>query len=182
MVFPLFYKISEFSLNLRESNLIFSTDLLKKKYLSRKTIKRSNFNFVIKNFFLKKKDEKKKKNIDFLIYFRKHKNKISFFPYDFIKKLIKLKFKIYIVGDILNLPHVKNCGFVSNNQLSNLQSLTKYTIISGENPYSFFILECLSNHVKIVIKKNMIKKLALPKKDFIELNYNSLNSIQKLKL
>ncbi len=180
IVFPLFYKISEFSLNLRKSNLIFSTDLLK-KYLSKKTIKRSNFNFVIKNFFLKKK-MRKKKNIDFLIYFRKHKNKISFFPYDFIKKLTKLKFKIYIVGDRLNLPYVKNCGFVSNNKLSNLQSLTKYTIISGENPYSFFILECLSNHVKIVIKKNMIKKLALPKKNFIELNYNSLNSIQKLKL
>ena len=103
---------------------------------------------------------RKKKNIDFLIYFRKHKNKISFFPYDFIKKLTKLKFKIYIVGDRLNLPYVKNCGFVSNNKLSNLQSLTKYTIISGENPYSFFILECLSNHVKIVIKKKYDQKVS----------------------
>ena len=30
IIFPLFYKISEFSLNLRQSNLVFSTDLLKK--------------------------------------------------------------------------------------------------------------------------------------------------------
>ena len=180
IIFPLFYKISEFSLSLRKSNLIFSTDLLK-KYLSKKTIRRSNFNFVIKNFFLKK-NVKKKKKIDFLIYYRKHRNKITFFPYDFIKRLIKIRYKIYIVGDKLNLPNVKNCGFISSNKLSKLQSLTKYTIMSGENPYSFFILECLTNHVKIITEKDKTKKLALPKKNCIELDYNSLNSIKKLNL
>ena len=179
IIFPIFYKLSELALSLRKSNLIFSTDLLK-KYLFKKTIKRSNFNFVIKNFSFKQ-NIKKKKKIDFIIYYRKHKNKVNFFPYNFIKKIIKLKFKIYIVGDRLNLHNVKNCGFISNNKLSNLQSLAKYTIISGENPYSFFILECLSNHVKIIIEKNMTKKLTLLKKNFIELNYKSLNSINKLK-
>jgi len=179
LIFPLSYKISEFFLNLRKSNLIFSTDLLK-NYLFKKTIQKSTFNFVLKNF-LKKKNIRRKKKIDFLIYYRKHKNKETFFPLNFIKNLSKLKFNIYIVGDKLNLPFVKNCGFVSNNKILDLQSLTKYTIISGENPYSFFILECLSNHVKIVIEKNMRKKFALPKKNFIELNYNSLNNIKKLK-
>ena len=180
IIFPLFYKISEFALSFRKSNLVFSTDLLK-KYLSKRTIKKSNFNFVIKNFLLIK-NIKKKKKIDFLIYYRKHRNKITFFPYDFIKKLIKSRFKIYIVGDKLNLSNVRNCGFISNNKLSKLQSLTKYTIISGENPHSFFILECLSNHVKIIIEKDKTKKLALPKKNYIELDYNSLNSIKKLNL
>ena len=116
-----------------------------------------------------------------MIYYRKHKNKEYFFPYYFIKKIIKLKFKIYIIGDKLNLPMVKNCGFVKNNKVLKLQSISKYTILSQENPYSFFLLECLSNHVKIVIEKNMKKKLEFTKKKIIKLDFNSLNSIKKLK-
>ena len=177
--FPLFYKISEFSLNFRKSKLIFSTDLLK-KHLLKKTIRKSNFNFVVKNFFLKKKLFKKKK-IDFLIYYRKHENKESFFPYDFIRGLVKLKFKIYVVGSKLNLPSVKNYGIISNKKILNLQSQSKYTIMSGENPYSFFILECLSNKVKIIVKKGMINKFTFSKKNFIKLNFNSLNDINKIK-
>ncbi len=179
LIFPIFYKISEFFLNYRKTNLIFSTELLK-KYLFKKTIKKSNFNFVIKNF-LTKKILKKNKKIDFLIYYRKHKNKETFFPYDFVEKLIKLKFKIYIVGDKLEMPSIKNFGFVSNNKISSLQSIAKYTIISGENPYSFFVLECLLNHVKIIVKKNMKKDLSLYKNKFIELDFKSLNNIKKLK-
>ncbi len=179
LIFPIFYKISEIALNFRKVNPIFSTDLLK-KFISKKTIKKSNFNFVVKNF-LNKKILKKKKKIDFLIYYRKHKNKEYFFPYYFIKKIIKLKFKIYIIGDKLNLPMVKNCGFVKNNKVLKLQSISKYTILSHENPYSFFLLECLSNHVKIVIEKNMKKKLDFPQKKIIKLDFNSLNSIKKLK-
>lgn len=179
LIFPIFYKISEIALNFRKVNPIFSTDLLK-KFISKKTIKKSNFNFVIKNF-LNKKILKKKKKIDFLIYYRKHKNKEYFFPYYFIKKIIKLKFKIYIIGDKLNLPRVKNCGFVKNDKVLKLQSISKYTILSHENPYSFFLLECLSNHVKIVIEKNMKKKLDFPQKKIIKLDFNSLKSIKKLK-
>ncbi len=177
--FPLFYKISEFSLSFRKSKLIFSTDLLK-KYLLKKTIRKSNFNFVIKNFFLKKKFFKKKK-IDFLIYYSKHKNKESFFPYDFLKRLIKLKFKIYVVGNKLNFPSVKNYGYISNEKILNLQSQSKYTIMSDENPYSFFILECLSNKVKVIVRKDLIKKFTFSKKNFIKLNFDSLNDINKIK-
>ena len=179
LIFPISYKISEFALKFRKVNLIFSTDLLK-KFLSKKTIKKCNFNFVVKNF-LTKKNSKKNKKIDFLIYYRKHKNKENFFPYNFIKKIIKLKFKVYIVGDRLNLPKVKNCGYVKNHKILWLQSISKYTIISGENPYSFFLLECLSNHVKVIVEKNMKEKLYLPKKRFIKLDFNSLNSIKRLK-
>ena len=180
IIFPIFYKISEYSLSLRQSNLVFSTDLLK-KYLSKKTIKKSSFNFVVKNFLFTKKVRRRKK-IDFLIYYRKHKNKIRYFPYNLVKKLIRLKFKIHIVGDKLNFPNIKNYGFISNNKLSNLQSLAKYTIISHENPYSFFILECLSNDVKIIVKQDMKKKIILPKKNLIKLDYDSFNSIKKLRI
>ena len=180
IIFPIFYKISEYSLSLRQSNLVFSTDLLK-KYLSKKTIKKSSFNFVVKNFLLTKKVRRRKK-IDFLIYYRKHNNKISYFPYNLVKKLIRLKYKVHIVGDKLNFPNIKNYGFISSNKLSNLQSLAKYTIISHENPYSFFILECLSNDVKIIVKQDMKRKIILPKKNLIKLDYDSFNSIKKLRI
>ena len=178
-IFPIFYKISEFLLNLRDINPIFSTDLLK-KYLSKKTVKNSKFNFVIKNFFFKK-NIKKKKKIDFLIYYRKHSNKRSLFPFPLLKKLTQFKFKIYIVGDKLDLVRVKNCGFLTNKKMSDLQSQAKYTIISGENPYSFFILECMSHNIKVIVEKKIKKRITMLKKNFIELNYDSLNSIKKLK-
>ncbi len=178
-IFPIFYKISEFLINLRGINPIFSTDLLK-KFLSRKTILKSKFNFVVKNFSIKKHIKREKK-IDFLIYYRKHSNKKSLFPFNLIKRLIQFKFKIYIVGDKLGLANVKNCGMLTNKKISKLQSQAKYTIISGENPYSFFILECMSHHIKIIVEKKMKKRITMFKKNFIELNFDSLNSIRKLK-
>ncbi len=69
-LFPIFYKLSELFLNIRLKKILFSTDLLKKR-LSNITIKKSEFNLVLKFFSLRKK---KKKKIDFLIYYRKHKN------------------------------------------------------------------------------------------------------------
>ena len=163
-LFPIFYKISEFFLNLRcKKNIYFSTDLLK-KYLSKKTLKKSIFNYVLKDFIFSKK---KIKSIDFLIYYRLHKNKLEFFNHNFIKNLIKLRFRILVVGDKLNLKGVKNLGSVNRKRLSRLQSKSKYTLCSYENIYSLFVLECISNHVKIIINKKNLKKIKYFKKNFI---------------
>lgn len=178
-VFPIFYKISEFSLNLRDVNIIFSTNLLK-KYLLKKTVKKSVFNFVVKNFSFKK-NKKQKKIFDFLIYYRDHKNKKKFFPYNLIKKLIKLNFKILVVGDKLKIPHIKNYGYLPNYKVSELQSKSRYTIASGENFLSFFVLECLSNNVKVIVEKDLIDNITFYKKNFIKLDFNSVKSIKKLK-
>lgn len=178
-IFPILYKISELALNLRDINIIFSTSLLK-KYLFKKTIKKSIFNFVIKKFS-KKKNKKRKKIFDFIIYYRDHKNKKKFFPYNFIKKLIELNFKISIVGDRLKMPKVKNFGYLPNYKVSKLQSQSKYTIASGENLFSFFVLECLSNNVKIIVEKNLRDNITFFKKNFIKLNFDSLKSIKELK-
>ena len=179
LIFPIFYKISEFFINLRNTKIIFSTNLLK-KFLYKKTIKKSDFNFVIKNFLLENKFKKKKK-IDFIIYYRKHKNKESFFPHELIKKLKKLNFKIYVIGDKLTSSPVKNFGFINNKKVNNLQSQAKYTISSGENLYSFFILECLLNGVKIIIEKDIKRKITFFKQNFIKIDFKSFNDISKLK-
>lgn len=174
VIFPMLYKLSELFINIREYNLVFSTDLLK-KYLFKFTINKSKFNFVIERF--KKKNKKKRKFYDLIIYFRNHKNKISFFPYDLIKKLVKIKFKIIIVGDNLNIDGVKNLGYVKRLKLNNLQSKSKFTIVSNENIYSLFTLECIKNNVKVLIDSK--KDVKFFNRDFIKINDNNY---YKLKL
>ena len=177
--FPLFYKLSEFIINLRfERKLTFSTDLLK-KYLSNKTINKSEFNFVLKNIKFKRK--RGFKDIDFLIYYKVHNNKSSFFNYNLINDLTKLNLKIIIVGDKLKIKGVKNLGYLSQKKLSILQSRSKYSLCSGENIYSLFVLECITNHVKIIINKNYMNKVNFFKKYFITLDKLKLIS-KKLKM
>lgn len=177
-LFPLFYKVSEFLLFFRDTKLIFSTQLLK-KYLSKKTIKKSEFNFVLKNFKFKKK---KKKYIDFLIYYKKHKNKVSLFPIDLINKLIKNGYNIYVVGDSLNIPLVKNCGFISRKKIFYLQSMARYTISSGENFLSLFSIECISHHVKVISNCNEKFNEKYIEDNIIRLNFDKLNSYKLKKL
>ena len=182
-LFPLLYKISEFIVNLRNFNLVFSTDLLK-EYLNKKTIKKSSFNFVVKNFENKNKNKNSKiknKNIDFLIYYREHQNKKEFFPFELIKKLISLGFNVNIVGDKLNIPNVVNHGLLKNKNLSKLQQRTKFTIFSEENLYSIFTLECISNNVLVLVKKASNFRIDHFKKSFIKINFSNLKELRKLK-
>ena len=177
-LFPIFYKISENILNFRETKLIFSTDLLK-KYLSKKTIKKSRFNFVLNHYFNNKKNVKKK--YDFIIYNRNHKNKKKFFPISLIKKLIMHNFSIIVVGDKLNLKSIKNIGYVNNNIVNYLQSQSRFTIASGENIYSFFILECLSNDVKILLDTEFKNYINFKKNKFILINFKNFKNFLSLK-
>ena len=171
--FPIFYKFSEFALNFRFQNkLFFSTELLK-EHLSRKTIKKSKFNFVLQNLKFKKK--KKYKDIDFIIYHRDHMNKSLFFDYDLVKDLSRKKLKILVVGDRLSIKKVINLGHVNKKRLNILQSRSKYTLCSGENIYSLFVIECITNHVKILINKDSMKKIKNFKKFFVTLNNLNLN-------
>ena len=179
LLFPIFYKFSELALNLRfKSKLVFSTELLK-KFLSNKTIKRSKFNFVLENLKFNKK--RKIKDIDLLIYYREHYNKNLLFDLKFIKDLYKLNLKIYVVGDKLNIKKVINLGYMNKKRLNNLQSRSKFSLSSGENIYSLFVIECITNHVKILIDKQNMKKIKMFKKFFITYNKSNFN-LKKTKI
>ena len=167
LLFPIFYKISEFFLIIRNSQINFSTELLK-KYLFKCTIKKSNFNYIFKYY---SKKILKKKSIDFLIYYRKHKNKEASFPFSFIKNLIKLNFKIHIVGDYFKNSYVKNHGYLSNKRINILLSKSFFSLISNENPYTLFTIECLNNNVKIIADQSFKKEIKYFKKEFIFLNF-----------
>ena len=177
LIFRILYKISEYFINLRDIEILFSNNLLK-NYISKKTLSKSKLNFVFNNIKIKRLKTRK---IDFLIYYRKHKNKQNFFPTILIKKLIKLKYKISIIGDKLSMPSIKNYGVISNSKVSKLQSIAKYTIGSGENPYSFFNLECISNNVKIIINKREKKEINYYKKNFVILDFSKLNTLAIVK-
>ena len=177
IIFPVCYKISEKIINYRKFTLIFSTDLLK-KFLSKKTIKKSSFNFIIKNFKYKKKSAK---TIDFLIYFRNHENKIKKFPFKLIKNLINEGFKINVVGDKLKTEGIINHGFISNKKLLKLQKKAKFTIYSKENIYSIFILECISNNVIVLIEKSKKHKLTFFKNSFLPINFKNEKELNKIK-
>jgi len=171
-IFPILYSISQIIIYFRFNHINFATSLLKKN-LFFFIKKKSSFNFVL--YALKKKKKKEKKNIDFLIYYRDHLNKKSLFPYLLIKKIILLNFTVYVVGDHLNLKGVKNLGKLTNQKIDKYLANTKFSIASEENLLSFFTLECINNHVKILIgnkKKIEIKNL---KKNFIKINTNSNN-------
>ena len=178
-IFPILYSISQIIIYFRFNHINFATSLLKKNlFLFLK--KKSSFNFVL--YALKKKIKNKKKKIDFLIYYRDHLNKKSLFPYSLIKKIILLNFSVYVVGDHLNLKGVKNLGKLTNQKIDKYLANTKFSIASEENPLSFFTLECINNHVKILIgnkKKIEVKNL---KKNFIKINTNSNNLNYLLKI
>lgn len=163
-LFPILYKISEKVLNLRFKNIIFATSLLK-KFLNNKTINLSNFNFVFKFINLKKKN---KKDIHLIVYYRKHSNKLTFFPIKYLKKILKKEYSVHVIGDILKIKNVINHGKLSNKKVQILQSRSKYTIASGENFYSLFILECISNHVKILVNESDYQKIDFYKEKFIK--------------
>ena len=173
-LFPIMYRMSNFILEIRFRKILFSTDLLK-KYISKKNLQKSQFNFVFWNF---KKQKKIMKSIDFLIYYRKHKNKIDFFPRSFIYNLIQLDYKIHIVGDLLDINKVKNHGIIDNKKVNALQKKSKFSIAYGDNIYSIFILECLSNNMKILIDKKYYKKISFLKKDFISCNFKKIKNLK----
>ena len=75
-----------------------------------------------------------------------------------MKNLSKQNLKIFIVGDKLNIKKVNNLGYINKKKLAILQSRTKYSISSGENIYSLFVIECVTNHVKIFVNKNKLEK------------------------
>ena len=175
--FPIFYKISELIILSRYKQPIFSTELLK-KYLLKKTISRSSFNFVF-NYLNKKKIKKKK--IDFLIYYKNHKNKKNLINITLLKKILRLNYKIYCVGDYLNLPKIINLNFVSKKKLNSLLSRTRFSINSEENFYSLFTLDCINNNVKIITSTKNKKYIYKYQDNFIFLNSNYNDLEKKLK-
>lgn len=175
-IFPIFYTITSLILTIRNFDTIFSTNLLK-SYLNKNLKKKSEFNFVLNALNLQKKSNIKK-NLQFLIYYKKHKNKLSLYPIKFVRNLIKLNLKILVIGDKLKIPGVKNLGYLNRKKLKQLLLKSKYAILSNENIYSFFAIECLNSNMKLITNNSLNhidKKL---KEKFIYFNPKKINKLR----
>lgn len=152
LLLNVFKNISLFIIFLRKKNCLFSTELLKHSIIKNK-YKNCYFNYVLQTFtgFWNKKNKRK---IDFLIYNRNHKNKFNTLIENFIKSS-KIKYKIVVVGDPINLKNVSNKGYISRDKLKFLLEKTKYTFGSRENLYTLFLLDSISKGVFIFYDKKL---------------------------
>ncbi len=179
--FPLFYFLTNIILIFRFKKLIFSTSLMK-NFLPKIILKKSTFNFIFNEINNKKKfNIKKNRKIHFLIYFRKHSNKDYKFMHKFINNLIKKNYNVHVIGNYLNLDGIKNYGFISHKKVVNLLSKTKYSIISSENLFTFFTIDCINNNVKILVDYKIFNSISNYKNNFIKFNFKK-NNFKKLKL
>lgn len=168
---PLFYHLSLIIINYRQDKIIFATNILK-KFVHKKIKKKSKFNFVLNNYFLKINNNDPKKIFDIIIYYRKHNNKYFDHHFNFLKDQIKKKKKIIIIGDKMKLNGGINLGKVSRIKLINLLKKTKFCLSGDDNLLSFFNLECINVGVKIIFNyKLKFQVIEEKKKLFTAYNY-----------
>jgi hypothetical protein len=172
-IFKILYKISLLIIFLRYKKIIFSTSLLKKEIPSSQ-LSKCYFNYIyrlLRNYNLKRK------TIDILIYNRKHSNKV--FKYKkIVEYFLKKNSKIHVVGDNLDINKIKNHGYITNKHINFLLSRSKFTINSQENFYTLFLIEALSNKVKILTDnkyKNLINQSN--NKVFIDIEKKNIKNV-----
>lgn len=165
--FPILYKISLMILYKRSKYIIFSTNILK-RFINKKFLKKTKFNFILENFKFKK-IFRKRKEYDLIIYYRKHENKFFGHHYKLINNFIEKKKKIIVFGDKINIRGVLQLGKLKRKDVSKLITKSRYALSGDDNLLSLFNLECLENHVKIIYNKKLafqipknFKKLFIP--------------------
>ena len=172
-IIPMFYRISLFILYLRVEKIVFGTNILI-KFLSKKILKKSELNFILKDFKLNNLIIKKRKKYDLIVYYRKHENKFFLHHKKFIDHQIKIGKKVLIVGDKLNFNKALETGIISKRKIKNLISISKYALSGDDNLLSFFNLECLRNNVKVIYNYKLKFQITkITKKLFIPYNYET---------
>ncbi len=167
---PIFYSVSVKICIIRRFKLLFTTEILR-KFVKNKKLK-CYFNYNLINFENTKK-KLPKKNIDFLFYYRKYSTHGSENQVEIIKKLLKKKINIYVVGDHLNLKNVRNLGIIQRFKLFKYLEKTKFSINESSNFYSIFCLDCISNGVKVFYNKDSkVQNNFFPKSYFLKVNFS----------
>ena len=160
-------------LKLRQDRLLFSTDLLKYKF---NNFKKVEFNYVFKDFKFKNKNQNRK--FDIIFYLRSHKNKNTPLNINLANSLSE-KFNVVTIGEKIKNKNITNLGNINKKKLYNILQKTKYSLLSAENIYSFFAIDCLSNGVH-VFYHNASKPLVYLKKNMTPVNYYRQDFLKKL--
>ena len=153
-IFFILFNISYLLLLIRKTNLIFATNNL---YSLNKNISHNKnlFNFQIL-YLHNKKITKIKKNIDFLIYYRKHGSK----NYNYLKKIISHNIfkKNYCIGNKFSFKSVNNLGVIDYLRAQDLLARARFTFVTSENFQSFHCMDSVLNSLNIFFDKNYIRQ------------------------
>lgn len=172
--FPTLYILSLSIIYLRFEKVTFATDNLK-NYIKKKYSKNYYFNFCLKYIKYLKYLYSQKKSIDFIIYNKIHKNKYNAFIRKIVFFLISKRFIVHCFGEKLNVYGVVNHGYLSNKEATNLIVKSKYMINSGENFYTFFLMECIKYRVNIIYNIPTYPYEKSKLKNILGINYNNLH-------
>ena len=181
ILIPLFYKLSLIIIFKRFKSLIFSTDLLKKKFLKKDHFK-LHFNYLISSNLNKIKFSSKKRKIDLLVYNRNYTVKEHYKLNNLIKFLLQKNYRVHCIGDNLKIKGLKNYNIINRDKVKKLLKNTKLVISSPENPYSLFTLDALNMGAKVLFDKKYKNRLFFIKynsKHYINLDKQNYNKIEK---
>ena len=176
-------KITLIILKFKWKKLLFSHDLFKKNLKNMK--KNIFYNFLFYNFKIEKINTKFKK-YDLVFYYRNNPNKGNTFYISLLKKLSN-NYKIAIIGDKLDSisnTNIENFTWVKRQFAKKIISSSRFGILSKENIFGFFALDCLSFGVpifyndKLKISNNFINENILLPISYSRIEY-SLKIINK---
>jgi hypothetical protein len=184
---PILYRISCLILKFRFKKIVFATENLK-KFTSLSLRKKSKFNYCL-NYIKKNKKFSSSKNqtkkvFDIVIYFRNHNNKNNIFVADVARFFVNTGYKVISFGDRLNIVGVTNYGAIDSKIALKLISKSRVAINSGENFYTFFLMDCINSKTCIVSDKQSAPKRFF-KSEFISLlnfkkRIHSFSAIRKI--
>jgi hypothetical protein len=165
------YKLSSIILNIKYNKILFATNFFRKYF------KKNNnccYNFIISNIKILKTNKKK---YDFIFYYRDHYNKGNDFLGKIINYLANNKYKIAVIGDKIYNTASDNIfcyGYVNRNLALKIIGKSKYSILSKENLFSYFMQDCLSKQLVIFYNKDYSKFISGLNKNINPKNYNNL--------
>jgi hypothetical protein len=169
--FNFLYKICSFILKIKYKKILFSTNFFKKYFAQHSGF---YFNFIVSNIKVQKI---KKKKYDFIFYYRKHYNKGNNFLLKIIYYLNENNYKIAVVGEKIHKTsntNVTNFGYINRDLALKVIGKSKYTILSKENLFSYFMQDCLSKQLVIFYNKTYTKFISELNKNIYPSNYNNL--------
>lgn len=153
IIYNILKLVGIYFLKKRKTKILFSHNQFKPYFFDKKL---TYFNFLFYKFKIKNNYLKKK--FDIVFYFKRNNNKGNFFLIKLIKNIPK-KFKIAIIGDKLHITknnqNIKNFGTLTRDKAIKIIKVSKFSLTTKENHFSFFALDSLSEGLKIFYNKNL---------------------------
>ena len=180
-IVPIFYKIS--LQIIKNEKILFSTSILK-IFNKKSKIKKIFYDYNLINYEKKNFQINKKRDIDFLFYYRKYSAHRSDLQINIIKKLADNNFKVYVIGDKFIYKNITNLNIIDRSRAYKYLYRTKYTINEATNFFSIFCIDAISCGVKVFYDKRISRNQKFfPEKYFKKIDFNktdlSVSNIKK---